>query len=253
VWIFYRAPARFTSERKTGNGQGERQRKRNMGLVCTDTPPPPPLPCLARPASPACGHGYQGRSYSGEPPPSLSPTITHTPFQQFEVTAVNLLDSLWFGGHEYKNWYWTVIVSICVFFLLFDRTPVSRDRDCCSLARAPIFWQAPEFWTFSAWRAGTTSLYSTGESPPIKSGAEGGNAWIDDCMHGEKRPERSQQLQILLSLTVRRFSSPAPTFLTAPTFCRRLEGARSAKFGVLMCPKRWVRAAHDRTLSVKTH
>jgi hypothetical protein len=93
--IFYRAPAGCTAERKTESGQEERQRKRNMGLVytviwCAQTPtPPPPLPYLAGPTSPAYSYGYQGRSYSGEPPPS-PPLITHTPFQQLEATAVDL-------------------------------------------------------------------------------------------------------------------------------------------------------------------
>jgi hypothetical protein len=32
---------------------------------------------------------------------------------------------------------------------------------------------APKFVTFSVWRAGTTSWYSTGESPPIKAAAVG--------------------------------------------------------------------------------
>ncbi len=31
---------------------------------------------------------------------------------------------------------------------------------------------APRFWTFSAWWAGTTSRYGTGESPPIKTGQQ---------------------------------------------------------------------------------
>jgi hypothetical protein len=60
---------------------------------------------------------------------------------------------------------------------LFDRTPITRDRDCCGLAeiseisgRCQRFGLRQRFDNFWVWRAGTSSRYSTGESPPIKAG-----------------------------------------------------------------------------------
>jgi hypothetical protein len=78
-----------------------------------------------------------------------------------------------------------------------------------------------------------------GRESAHKSRAAGGNALLDDCMHGEQHhsgrsrrssvgPERSQQLRILPSLTVRRFSCVCAIFsvcaniLPMPSFCRRL-------------------------------
>ncbi len=58
---------------------------------------------------------------------------------------------------------------------IFDRTPVSRDIDCYSLAKiseilagADIL-STPIFVTFSAWRPVQISRYSAGESLPIKA------------------------------------------------------------------------------------
>jgi hypothetical protein len=54
---------------------------------------------------------------------------------------------------------------------------MSRDRDCCDLtgiSRIPgesqTFGFRVDLGHFLAWRAGTNSRYSTGESPPIKAG-----------------------------------------------------------------------------------
>jgi hypothetical protein len=63
-----------------------------------------------------------------------------------------------------------------LFSLIFNRMPLSRDINCYSLVKiSKILAGAnillmPIFVTFSAWRAGTTSRYSVGESPPIKAG-----------------------------------------------------------------------------------
>jgi hypothetical protein len=81
---------------------------------------------------------------------------------------------------------------------LFDRTPISRDRDCCGL-------------TEIVWRAGTSSLYSTGESPHIKAGhreflphLESTCTQFNTSARRRTRPsaghEKSQQLQIPPSL-----------------------------------------------------
>jgi hypothetical protein len=90
--FFIEPPPDAQREERQGTGK-EKGREGGIWDWCillsgVNRPPPPPLPYLARPTSPACGHDYQGRRYSGEPPPS--PHITHTPFQQFEATAVDL-------------------------------------------------------------------------------------------------------------------------------------------------------------------
>ncbi len=63
------------------------------------------------------------------------------------------------------------------FFRFSDRTPISRDRDCCELteiSRIPggrlIFGCRVDLDYFWAWWAVTSSRYSTRESPPIKAG-----------------------------------------------------------------------------------
>jgi hypothetical protein len=65
----------------------------------------------------------------------------------------------------------------CVFSPLFDRTPISRDRDCCGLTeiseisgRRQYFGLCQTFDHFLVWQAGTSSRYSTGESPQKKAG-----------------------------------------------------------------------------------
>ncbi len=147
------------------------------------------------------------------------------------------------------------MVIIYVFFWFFDRTPVSRDRDCCNLTeiseisgRHKRFDMRQRFDHFECgWLAGTSSRYSTGESPPIKAGHWGTIPHLEStCTRfntsARRRtrpsagPERSQQLQILPSLNSKavlqwirllflllqhwRASSfsCAPTFLKAPIF-----------------------------------
>jgi hypothetical protein len=63
-----------------------------------------------------------------------------------------------------------------MFFRLSDRTLVGRVRDYCDLTeisgipgRSQTFGFRMEWGHFLAWRAGTNSRYSTGESPPIKA------------------------------------------------------------------------------------
>ncbi len=56
---------------------------------------PPCAHSLRQPVVPA--HQTCGRRCRGEPP------HRHTTFDQFEASAVVLLDSLKFGGREYEN------------------------------------------------------------------------------------------------------------------------------------------------------
>jgi hypothetical protein len=63
----------------------------------------------------------------------------------------------------------------CTFFRLSDRTLVGKVRDYCDLTEisgipggSQTFGCRMELGHFLAWRAGTNSRYSTGESPPIK-------------------------------------------------------------------------------------
>jgi hypothetical protein len=96
--------------------------------------------------------------------------------------------SLWIV-HRSQRWISMMASRSCVYKLALDsdgdhvlfspifcRTPMSRYIDCYSLAKiSEILVGAhilvtPIFVTFSAWRAGTTSWYSAGESPPIKAG-----------------------------------------------------------------------------------
>ena len=84
----------------------------------------------------------------------------------------------------------------------------------------------PKFVTFSAWRAGTMSRYSTGESPPIKAG---NHTWR---LHAKRttpsgrrrrssaRSGRSQQLWTLPCKTVRGFFCVCASILSTPRFCR---------------------------------
>ncbi len=65
---------------------------------------------------------------------------------------------------------------LCTFFRCSDRTPISRVRDCCDLtgmsgipSRSQTFGWSMDLTHFLAWRAGTNSRYSMGESPPIKA------------------------------------------------------------------------------------
>ncbi len=62
---------------------------------------------------------------------------------------------------------------LVVFFRLFNRVPISRDRDYCGLTEiSEISGGRQRFGRrhFRAWRAGTSSRHGKGESPPITAG-----------------------------------------------------------------------------------
>jgi hypothetical protein len=67
---------------------------------------------------------------------------------------------------------------------------VSRDIDCYSLAKISEILAGANilsttiFVTFSAWRAGITSRYSAGESPPIKAGRPVATAHLATAYEG---------------------------------------------------------------------
>ncbi len=80
----------------------------------------------------------------------------------------------------------------------------------------PKIWHAPKIWQFWVW-------YSTGESPPIKAGhreflphlestCTRFNTSASRRTRPSARPERSQLLKILPSLTVRQFFSRSAYF-----------------------------------------
>ncbi len=96
--------------------------------------------------------------------------------------------------------------------------PISRDRDCCGLieisessGRRQYFDLRQTFDHFLVWRAGTSSRYSTGESPHKKAGHreflphfESTCTRFNTSARRRTRPsaghERSQQMQIPPSL-----------------------------------------------------
>ncbi len=138
-----------------------------------------------------------------------------------------------------------------MFFRFFDRTSVSRDRDCYGLTKISEilgsrqrFGMRQRFDHFEHGGPVQTGRYSTGENPPIKAGHRGTIPHLEStCTQfntsARRRtrpsagPERSQLLQILLSLTVRQlFSGPACfsccaniggrlVFSMRQSFCRR--------------------------------
>jgi hypothetical protein len=61
--VFYRIPAGYMSERKTGNGARRKAEKEEYGLlyavICCAQPYNHPLSPILRVISPARGHGYQ--------------------------------------------------------------------------------------------------------------------------------------------------------------------------------------------------
>ncbi len=98
-----------------------------------------------------------------------------------------------------------------MFFPFFDRTSVSRDRDCCSVAKISEFQAGANILV----GAKVLDIFSMAGryNKPVQYGRESAHK-------GEVGDhERSQQQRILPRLTVRRFSTPEPTFLLAPTFC----------------------------------
>ncbi len=126
---------------------------------------------------------------------------------------------------------------IIYVFQFGDRTPVSRGRDCCELTEISGIPGGPLIFGFHvdlvdhiwAWRAGTSSRYSRGESPPIKAGHWGTIPHLETTcsrFNISKRrrtcssagPGRSQQLEILPSLNSTEFFSGPPAFPAAPAF-----------------------------------
>jgi hypothetical protein len=111
-----------------------------------------------------------------------------------EAQAADLYEGLHSRGYE-CTWYKPILDSDGDHFLfspLFNRTPVSRYIDCCSLAKISKFWadadifSAPKFVTFSAWQAGTISWYSAGESLSIKARQPESNATLGDYMQRDQ-------------------------------------------------------------------
>ncbi len=78
-----------------------------------------------------------------------------------------------FSSQRPQDW---ISVTASIWRLWVCRKPVSRDIDCYSLAKISEILvdtnilSTPIFVTFSAWRAGTISRYSVGESPPLRQG-----------------------------------------------------------------------------------
>jgi hypothetical protein len=131
--------------------------------------------------------------------------------------------------------------------IIFDRTPIGRDRDCCGLTeiseisgRRQYFGLRQTFDHFLVWRAGTSSRYNTGESLHKKAGhreflphLESTCTRFNTSARRRTRPsaghERSQQLQISPSLNsqailqrvrllfLQRQHWRAPSFSAAPT------------------------------------
>jgi hypothetical protein len=123
--------------------------------------------------------------------------------------------------------------------------PKSRNRDCYGLTEISEisggrqrFGLRQRFDHFEAWRAGTSSWYSTGKSPPIKAGHSGTIPHLEStCTRfntsARRRarpsggPERCQQLQILPSLNSKAILQwVRPLFLLRQHFCR--------------CPRFWM-------------
>jgi hypothetical protein len=76
--------------------------------------------------------------------------------------------------------------------LLFDRTPVSRDRDCYSLAKVSEFYVdakvlvAAKVLTIFSMAGQYNMLVQCGRESAHKSLAEGGKASLDVYMHREE-------------------------------------------------------------------
>ncbi len=145
-----------------------------------------------------------------------SPLPLSTPFHPPSPRAYNTEAIRWFSRlasnsevvsikTDIGQWWWSFMCSP-----LFDRTPISRDRDCYGLTEiSEISGGRQRFGLL--WRAGTNSRYSTGESPPMKAGhrellphLESTCTRFNTSARRRTRPtagpERSQQLQIPPSL-----------------------------------------------------
>ncbi len=129
---------------------------------------PPCVHSLWQPVVPA--HQIGGRKCRGEPPPP--PPQRHTIFTSLRLQQ-------WFSWMASN----LEVVSIkrdsdhLCFLRFFDRTSVSRDRDCYGLTKISeilgghqIFGMRQRFDHFEHGGPVQTGQYSTGESLPIKAG-----------------------------------------------------------------------------------
>ncbi len=141
-----------------------------------------------------------------------------------------------------------------MFFRFFDRTPLSRDRDCFGLTEIAKFKDLACHKDLTILKhggrykqpvqaAGTSSQYITGESPPIKAGHWGTIPHLESTctrfntsarrrMRPSAGPERSQQLQAILQ-QVRLL------FLLRQHFCRRQRFWMHQGFRI--CQRFWMR------------
>ncbi len=170
------------AQRKEKQGTGkEKGRERGIWDCCIllsgehrpPPPPPPPLPYLARPTSPARGHGYQGLEVLwGAPPPPHHPH----PFSTVWGHSIGSRGQPLIWGW----WVWKLILDSDSKYLYFFSFLIGRLwaeigtaivwQKSVNFRRTPILCWRPKFVTFSAWRAGRISRYNAGESPPIKEG-----------------------------------------------------------------------------------
>jgi hypothetical protein len=122
----------------------------------------------------------------------------------------------------------------------FDRAPVSKDSDYCSLTKiseilgeGQRFGMRKRFDHFECGGRVQTGRYGTGESTPIKAGhrellthLESTCTRFNTSARRRTRPsagpEKSQLLQILPSLTVRQFFSGSGYFSCCTNIGRRL-------------------------------
>jgi hypothetical protein len=118
---------------------------------------------------------------SRESPPPL-PLLDSLRQRQISRIASNLEVVSMIADIGQQQW-------LLTFFRFFNRTPMSRIRDCYGLAENSEnpggrhgFARRHGFDHFWAWQASTSSRYSTGECPPIKAGQQfnvylGSAAW----------------------------------------------------------------------------
>ncbi len=180
----------------------------------------------------SCGYGYQDRRYSRETAP-----CTHTPFQQPETSTGSLGQPLILG-----LWVYELILDSdgdhFLFSPLFDRTPMSRYIDCCSLAKNQGILGGRQhvvgakICDVSSKAGWYNKPVQYGRESTHKRKAAGGNATLDDCMQREQQPSgrrrissagpgRSQQLCTLPSQTVKGSFCNCANILMTPTFCWR--------------------------------
>ncbi len=151
---------------------------------------------------------WRDKDYCASPPPSPPPP----PLGSYPILEtqrphcwISVTDSVW------RLWVQKLILDSdgdCFLLLpIFDRTPVSRDIDCCSLAKireilagADILL-TPIFVTFSAWRAGTNKPAQCRRESAHRSRAAGGNSTLGDCTwRSRKTSVRTRKSQLLRTL-----------------------------------------------------